>query len=974
MKVLKKFLGCLLILTMVLQTPGLPQVGQVMEAEAAALSTSRVSVHDPSIVKSNGQYYLFGTHMGNAVSSNLTSWSTMTTNVNSNYASIFSVGASWASQGSSSYSVAGNLWAPDVIYNTSMKKWCMYMSVNGDNWYSSIALATADSITGPYTYQGTIVYSGFVNSTQAAKTDYSRVTGSNTVASRYLSSGKWNSSYGVNAIDPCVLYDANGDLWMSYGSWFGGIYMLKLDKNTGLRDYSTTYSTSTNSSDQYFGKKISGGYGCTGEGSYIVYDKSAGYYYLYMSYNGLNATDNFAGYHMRLFRSSSITGPYTDAMGNNAICTSASDNQTTKGIKLMGNYYLSSLAGNGQWSSNGYMSPGHNSAFIDDDGQRYVIYHTRFNKGSEAHEVRVHQQFLNQDKWPVTAVYENLGSKISSTGYSSSDIVGTYDFVNHGNSATTTYTGMLPTNKVVLNSNGTITGDVTGTWSAVSGSYYCTMVIGGVTYKGVFFKQYDESASHSEVMTFSLIGSNNQAIFGSKTSTSTTYTGGGTSEAGLDGIYYIRNRSSNKYLDVANGSAADGTNIQQWSKNSLDSQKFKLVSDGNGYYYILTGASGYTSCLDVDSGSNTDGANIIEWNYWGGEMQKYEIVNVNGSYAIKTKASGSTKCLDVYNISNDDGANVCQWTYWGGDGQRWYLEDVKGSSVSGLEGTYYVQNKFSGLYLDIENGSAADGANIRQWYLNGSDAQKFKFVSDGNGYYYILTGASGYTKGIDIDSGSANNGANAMQWTYWGGFMQKYEITYVNGSYAIKTKASGGQRALEVYLVSSVAGENICQWDYWGGDGQLWNLERADMAGTYYIKNQNSGLYMDVADGSAADGTNIRQWSYNGSTPQKFKLVADGAGYYYILTGASGYKTCVDIDSGLNTDGANVRQWPYNGSHAQKYKIVYDNGAYAIKTMASDGTKAIDVLDMSKTAGANICQWTYWGGAGQKWTFTSTTQ
>ncbi|MEK5058148.1 hypothetical protein BK126_07665 [Paenibacillus sp. FSL H7-0326] len=205
------------------------------------------------------------------------------------------------------------------------------MSVNGENWYSSIALATADNIAGPYTYQGTVVYSGFVNSTQAAKTDYSKVTGTNTVASRYLTSGKWNPSYAPNAIDPSVLYDANGDLWMSYGSWFGGLFMMKLDKNTGLRDYSYTYSTTTNSSDQYFGKRISGGYGGTGEGSYVVYDQAAGYYYLYVSYNGLNATDNFAGYHMRLFRSTSITGPYTDAMGNSAIVTSAGQDQSNKG-------------------------------------------------------------------------------------------------------------------------------------------------------------------------------------------------------------------------------------------------------------------------------------------------------------------------------------------------------------------------------------------------------------------------------------------------------------------------------------------------------------------------------------------------------------------------------------------------------------------------------------------------------------------
>ncbi len=639
-------------------------------ASAAVLSTSRVSVHDPSIVKANGKYYLFGSHRADAVSSNLTSWNYFQTNINNDYAKIFSVGGKWASHGSSTYDITGNLWAPDVIYNPTMKKWCMYMSVNGDKFYSSIALATADNIEGPYTYAGTIVYSGFVNASQASETDYKTVTGTTTLDSRYLSNGAWNSSYGPNAIDPCVLYDKDGNLWMSYGSWFGGIFMLKLNNSTGLRDYSYTYQTTTNASDKYFGTKVSGGYGTSGEGSYIVYDKTSGYYYLYESYCGLDATDNFSGYHIRLFRSKNITGPYVDARGNGAICTSASDDKSTKGIKLFGNYYFSSLSSvaSTELSSKGYMSGGHNSALIDDSGQRYLVYHTRFNNGTEGHQIRVHQQFLNEDGWPVTAVYEYLGSTITSSGYSSSDIVGTYEFVDHGLSATTAYTGMLKTSKVSLNSDGTITGDYIGTWKETSGSYYCTMVIGGVTYKGVFFKQYDESSAHNNTMTFSLIGSNDESIWGSKVSSSTITT------PKLDGTYYIKNSLSGLYVDITNGASADGTNVQQWNLLKLDSQKFKLVSDSDGYYSILTAASNYKSCIDVNNGSAADGTNIDEWNYWGGNMQKFKIVKTpDNKYVFLTKCSNFSSCMDLYNMSKDPGANICQWSYWSGAGQLWEL-------------------------------------------------------------------------------------------------------------------------------------------------------------------------------------------------------------------------------------------------------------------------------------------------------------
>lgn len=485
------------------------------------LTINRVSVHDPSIVynPTNGKYYIFGSHRGWAVSNNLANWSNFSLPMDSQYKIIFNEDAEWSENGGSSYDVSGNMWAPDVIYNEDMGKWCMYMSINGDNWYSSIVLLTADKINGKYERQGVVVYSGFTNAKQVKATDYQTVAGSTNI-SRYLSNGKWNSQAGPNAIDPCVFYDENGDLWMSYGSWFGGIFLMKLDNETGLRDYDHTYSTKKNKSDEYFGYRISGGYGCTGEGSYIVYDKGTDYYYLYVSYCGLNATDNFSGYHIRLFRSENVEGPYVDAAGNGAICTAAGQNQSNKGIKLFGNYYFSSLKGNGDNSNKGYMSPGHNSAFIDTDGQHYLVYHTRFNLGNEWHAVRIHQQFMNEDGWPVTAVYEHQGSVISETGYDTSEIVGTYEYVDHGLASATIFTDILPTLTVELNEDGTVSGDVTGTWKQVTGAdgkgYYATFVIKGKTYKGVFFKQYDESRRHNETMTFTLIGENNHSIWGSK--------------------------------------------------------------------------------------------------------------------------------------------------------------------------------------------------------------------------------------------------------------------------------------------------------------------------------------------------------------------------------------------------------------------------------------------------------------------------
>lgn len=510
----------------------------VVSATGKYTSTgARQSVHDPSIEydASTGYWWVFGSHGAFAKSKNLANWSKPKTDVQvkTELKQVFAEPAKWAARGSSSYDLDGNLWAPDVIWNEDMKKWCMYMSVNGDKFYSVIALATSDNIDGPYKYEGPVVYSGFASAADLQLVDYTKVTGKDAVDSWYLSGGKWSGYNGTNAIDPTVLYDKDGQLWMVYGSWFGGLYVLKLDNNTGLRDYSYTYANDRDSSDgiasdEYLGKRVSGGFGGTGEGPYIVYSKETDYYYLYTSYDGLNCLDKFSGYHMRLFRSKNIDGPYLDAAGRNAVRASAGDAQYLKGIKIMGNYYLSSLSGanNGSNAKSGYMSPGHNSALIDEEGNAFLIYHTRFKAGFDAsaewHELRVHQQFFNEDGWPCTAPYEFLGSKISETGYASEDIIGTYDLVNHGNHSNPDkeIVGMLDLSQVVLKSDGTIQGSYEGTWEARPDSYYITMEIEDVTYKGVLFKQYDESSSRKEVMTFSMIGENNIALWGSKISDS----------------------------------------------------------------------------------------------------------------------------------------------------------------------------------------------------------------------------------------------------------------------------------------------------------------------------------------------------------------------------------------------------------------------------------------------------------------------
>lgn len=467
---------------------------------------SRVSVHDPSIVKDpvTGTYYVFGSHMAWAKSTDLINWTTFTNNINRDYKTLFADGAEWSKRGSTTYDVSGNLWAPDVIYNEEMGKWCMYMSVNGDHWYTSIALLTADSLEGDWEYVGTVVYSGFTNEAEAAETDLAKVIGTNQVPARYLENRNGNRTYGMNAIDPCVKYDEDGNLWMTYGSWFGGIYALRLDNATGLRDYEYTYETVANVSDEYQGLKLAGGAHVSGEASYI--EKIGDYWYLFMSYGGLVAN---GGYNMRVFRSENITGPYTDASGDDARFTAGTNNiNGTTGVKIFGNY---------KWNTMkvGNVAQGHNSLLVDDDGKAYVVYHTRFADGTEGHQVRVHQLFTNSDGWLVAAPYEYTGETLSETGYSKEDMAGSYEVLYHKQSVNYEQLECVTPQDIVLNEDGTVSGDYTGTWGCEADSPYVTMILGGVEYNGVFVKQYVDETTE-QTMCFTLLGDNEVEFWGSK--------------------------------------------------------------------------------------------------------------------------------------------------------------------------------------------------------------------------------------------------------------------------------------------------------------------------------------------------------------------------------------------------------------------------------------------------------------------------
>ena len=479
----------------------------------------RVSVHDPSVVwdPSTSSYYIFGSHRAAAKCNNMMSWEAFTapwataTSTNADNVDAFTTpqvtkvkkggveydfnfnALAWSQRGSATYDVNGMMWAPDVIYNKKMGKWCMYLSINGDGWYSSIIMLTADNIAGPYRYQAPVVMSGFRSGDSYKSTDLEIVLGEQaSLPSRYAPSDNYGNHW-PNAIDPCVFYDEDGKLWMSYGSWSGGIFMLELDEETGLRDYDVTYAENE-TSDPYFGKKIAGGHYVSGEASYIEY--IGGYYFLFMTYGGLEAA---GGYQMRVFRSLNPDGPYVDSKGSSAVYDTyqlnfgPTENDGFRGVNIFGAYDDWGFQTVGDW---GERAQGHNSIIAAQDGRTYLVYHTRFQNRGEGHEVRVHQVYQNEEGWLVAAPFEYTGEGVKSAGIAAAqkvataDIPGTYKLLAHRYGLDHAAKEYAVPADVTLNTDGTLSGDgVTGTWAIKAGTSYITFSVGDSQYKGVMVPQ-----------------------------------------------------------------------------------------------------------------------------------------------------------------------------------------------------------------------------------------------------------------------------------------------------------------------------------------------------------------------------------------------------------------------------------------------------------------------------------------------------
>ena len=195
---------------------------------------------------------------------------------------------------------------------------------------------------------------------------------------------KTDESMPVNGIDANIIRDVKtGEMYMVYGSFWGGIHILKLNEQTGLAA-EDGIGTCICCRPAWLSGAV--------EGPYIIYNEETEYYYLFVSYGSLK-TD----YQIRVGRSKKVTGPYVDYNGREM--TDTEDPYNEVGYMAYCGY---------QWSHGvGYMAPGHNSVLHDKDGNWYLVNHIRqkeyIGDWLEPSTMQIRKMYWSESGWPVVA-------------------------------------------------------------------------------------------------------------------------------------------------------------------------------------------------------------------------------------------------------------------------------------------------------------------------------------------------------------------------------------------------------------------------------------------------------------------------------------------------------------------------------------------------------------------------------------------
>lgn len=144
--------------------------------------------------------------------------------------------------------------------------------------------------------------------------------------------------------------------------------------------------------------------------------------------------------------------------------------------------------------------------------------------------------------------------------------------------------------------------------------------------------------------------------------------------------YEVVAKNSGKAVDVAGGSTANGARLQQYSRNSTASQRFRFVATSSGYYRVIPKTNS-RQAWDISGGSRSNGAKAQVWSYGGVSQQQFRVHKVAGGGYRLTPRHVTNRCLDVPGASRNNAVQLQIWTCNTATNQTFHLHP-KGAVAS----------------------------------------------------------------------------------------------------------------------------------------------------------------------------------------------------------------------------------------------------------------------------------------------------
>lgn len=147
-----------------------------------------------------------------------------------------------------------------------------------------------------------------------------------------------------------------------------------------------------------------------------------------------------------------------------------------------------------------------------------------------------------------------------------------------------------------------------------------------------------------------------------------------------DGVYYIKNKNVNYALDVYGGSLYGGANVQLYSLNRSNAQKWKITHDSKGYVMFQNVGSG----MYLTSGGSGNSANVYQQKQSNGYNQKWIIMFDTNSNLRIVSALHSNRVLDVHGGMIRNFSNIQLYDSNNSNAQKWVFEYINTNATGGL--------------------------------------------------------------------------------------------------------------------------------------------------------------------------------------------------------------------------------------------------------------------------------------------------